>query len=67
MCSVEIYAKVTDDIKELDLEVNIGVGSLYRNEFWKNSNVNDVTDNENIDEISCFPCFKNLLCEIRKN
>ncbi|MCI5997117.1 MAG: molybdopterin-dependent oxidoreductase [Parvimonas sp.] len=64
--SVEIYAKVTDDIKEGDLEVNVGGGSPYQNEFWKNSNVNDVTDNKNIDKISGFPCFKNLLCEVRK-
>ena len=64
--SIEMYAKVTDKIQKGDLEVNIGGGSPYQSKEWSKANVNSLTDNNNIDIISGFPCFKNLLCNVRK-
>ena len=63
---IEMYAKVTKKIEKGDLEVNVGGGSPYQNKEWSKANVNYLTDNNNIDKISGFPCFKNLLCNIRK-
>ena len=63
---VEMYAKVTNKVEKGDLEVNVGGGSPFQNKEWSKANVNYLTDNKNIDEISGFPCFKNLLCDIRK-
>lgn len=64
--SVNIYAKVTTDVEIGDLEVNVGGGSPFQTEKWKNCNINYLTDDENYDVISGFPCFKNLLCDLEK-
>lgn len=58
------FAKVTNDIPKNEIEANYGGGSKYQNDFWSKCNLNDITDETNIDEISGFPCFKALLCEV---
>lgn len=64
--SVIFYAKISEGILPGEVELNVGGGSKYQSEHWKNANANLLTDNENTDSISGFPCFKTLLCEISK-
>ncbi|WP_100065381.1 molybdopterin-containing oxidoreductase family protein [Miniphocaeibacter massiliensis] len=63
---VEFFAKISDDILEGEVELNVGGGSKYQHKNWANANANILTDSNNVDEISGFPCFKTLLCEITK-
>jgi anaerobic selenocysteine-containing dehydrogenase len=63
---VQFSARVTEDILEGVVEVNMGGGSPIQGEGWRESNVNFLTDEENVDPISGFPVLKALLCEVEK-
>lgn len=59
-------ARVTDDIFEGVVDVNMGGGSPIQAEGWRESNVNLLTDDQNRDPISGFPVLKALLCQVEK-
>jgi len=63
---VQFTARVTEDIFEGVVEVNMGGGSPIQAEGWRESNANILTDDKNRDPISGFPVFKALLCEVEK-
>ena len=63
---VPFYAHVTDGIPAGEVELNMGGGSIYQSESWKQANTNLLTDAENRDYISGFPVFKALLCDVKK-
>jgi anaerobic selenocysteine-containing dehydrogenase len=63
---VPFYADVTDRIVEGVIEANMGGGGPLQPREWKEANVNVLTDPDNRDEISGFPVFKALLCEVEK-
>jgi len=57
-------ARVTENILPGVVEVNMGGGGPLGPEAWQKGNVNILTDANNVDEISGFPVFKALLCDI---
>jgi len=63
---VQFTARVTDDIFSGIVEVNQGGGSPIQAQGWRESNVNFLTDDNNREQISGFPVFKALLCEVEK-
>jgi len=64
--AVAFRARVSEDIVAGAIECNMGGGTPVGNEAWQKSNVNELTDVENYDEISGFPVYKALLCEVVK-
>jgi anaerobic selenocysteine-containing dehydrogenase len=64
--AVPFRARVTDDIVEGAIECNMGGGTAVGPKAWREWNVNELTDLDNCDEISGFPVFKALLCEVTK-
>jgi cysteine desulfurase NifS len=64
--SVAFRALVTDDIVKGTIECSMGGGTPVGPEAWQERNVNELTDLENFDEISGFPVYKALLCEVVK-
>jgi len=64
--SVPFRAKVTNTIVKGAIECNMGGGTPVGPIAWKEWNVNLLTDLENYDEISGFPVYKALLCEVTK-
>ena len=64
--SVPFRALVTDDIMKGTIECSMGGGTPVGPEAWQEWNVNELTDLENFDEISGFPVYKALLCEVEK-
>ncbi len=64
--AVPFRARVTDDIVTGAVECNMGGGTPVGSKAWQEWNVNELTDIENYDEISGFPVYKSLLCEVRK-
>lgn len=64
--AVLFRARVTADIVRGAVECNMGGGTPVGPEAWREWNVNDLTDIGNCDEISGFPVFKALLCEVRR-
>jgi len=60
------WAAVGDDLVEGAVEVNMGGGGIIGAEDWRQANVNELTDLENLDPISGFPVYKALLCEVEK-
>ncbi len=64
--SVSFRALVTDDIMKGSIECSMGGGTPVGPEAWQERNVNKLTDLENFDEISGFPVYKALLCEVVK-
>jgi cysteine sulfinate desulfinase/cysteine desulfurase-like protein len=64
--SVRFRARVTDDITQGAIEANMGGGGPNGPNAWQESNVNLLTDLSNYDEISGFPVYKCLLCEVVK-
>jgi len=52
---VVFYAEVTDRMKQ---------GVVHCFHGWNEANVNELTDDANLDPISGFPPFKSLLCEV---
>jgi cysteine desulfurase NifS len=63
---VEFRAIVHDDIVQGAVECSMGGGTPVGPEAWQKNNVNLLTDLANYDEISGFPVYKALLCEVKK-
>jgi len=61
---VPFWASVTPDIVAGVVEVNMGGGGPLGDAAWRAANVNILTDPNNIDELSGFPVFKALLCDV---
>lgn len=61
---VPFWASVTSDIVEGVVEVNMGGGGPLGDAAWQAANVNILTDPANVDELSGFPVFKALLCDV---
>jgi cysteine desulfurase NifS len=59
-------AKVTADIVQGAVECNMGGGTAVGPKAWQEWNVNELADLQNYDEISGFPVYKSLLCEVSK-
>ncbi len=64
--AVPFRARVTSDIVKGAVECNMGGGTPVGPKAWREWNVNELTDIENYDEISGFPVYKSLLCEVVK-
>ena len=64
--AVPFRARVTADIVQGAVECNMGGGTPVGPKAWQDWNVNELTDLENYDEISGFPVYKALLCEVAK-
>lgn len=64
--SVLMRAFVTDTIMEGFAYAQAGGGGPLGPDEWRQANVNELTDMEQFDEISGFPVYKTLLCQIKK-
>ncbi len=64
--AVKFRAQVTKDIVKGAVECSMGGGTPVGPEAWQKWNVNLLTDLTNYDEISGFPVYKALLCEVVK-
>lgn len=64
--SVPFRARVSQDIVRGAIEANMGGGTPVGPKAWQEWNVNELTDLYNYDEISGFPVYKALLCELVK-
>lgn len=64
--AVRFRATVTDDMVQGAIECDMGGGGPQGSRSWQESNVNELTDLENLDEISGFPVYKCLLAEVEK-
>jgi cysteine desulfurase NifS len=64
--SVPFRAKVTDDIAKGCIECMFGGGTPVGSKAWQEWNVNELTDINNYDNISGFPVYKALLCDVQK-
>ncbi len=62
--AVPFRARVTRDIVKGAVECNMGGGGPVGPKAWQEWNVNELTDISNYDEISGFPVYKALLCEV---
>ena len=62
--AVPFRARVSDEIAEGAVECNMGGGAVVGPQAWREWNVNELTDIDNCDEISGFPVFKALLCDV---
>jgi cysteine desulfurase NifS len=63
---VKFRARVTDDIVPGAVECSMGGGTAVGPKAWREWNVNHLTDIANRDEISGFPVYKALLCDVRR-
>ncbi|MGA9049342.1 MAG: IscS subfamily cysteine desulfurase [Dehalococcoidia bacterium] len=63
---VPFRARVTPDILKGAIECTMGGGTPVGPIAWQKWNVNELTDLENLDEISGFPVYKALLCDVVK-
>ena len=64
--AVPFRVRVTADIVKGAIECNMGGGTPVGPKAWREWNVNELTDLQNHDEISGFPVYKALLCEVVK-
>lgn len=64
--AVPFRALVSDDIRPGAIECNMGGGTPVGPAAWQQWNVNELTDLDNADEISGFPVYKALLCDVIK-
>jgi cysteine desulfurase NifS len=64
--AVPFRAVVTDEIVRGSVECNMGGGAAVGPRAWQEWNVNLLTDLTNYDEISGFPVYKSLLCDVVK-
>ncbi len=64
--AIRFRARVSDDILRGAIECNMGGGTPVGPKAWREWNVNELTDIGNYDEISGFPVYKALLCEVAK-
>ena len=63
---VTMRAFVTDTIMAGFVYAPVGGGGPQGTETWQQANVNELTDDRQYDEISGFPVYKTLLCQIKK-
>lgn len=63
---IPMTAHVTERAQKGDLEANMGGGSPFQVDGWKDANTNYLTDINHQDPISGFPVFKRELCEVEK-
>jgi cysteine desulfurase NifS len=64
--AVPFRAVVSPDIVPGAIECNMGGGTPVGPRAWRERNVNELTDLANRDEISGFPVYKALLCDVVK-
>jgi len=64
--AVSFRAVVTTDIVQGAVECSMGGGTPVGPKAWREWNVNELTDATNYDDISGFPVYKALLCEVRR-
>jgi cysteine desulfurase NifS len=64
---IPFQAVVTNDIVQGAVECSMGGGTPVGPKAWQEWNVNELTDLQNYDEISGFPVYKALLCEVVKS
>jgi cysteine desulfurase NifS len=64
--TVPFRARITDDIVVGAVECNMGGGGPVGPTAWREWNVNELTDLGNYDDVSGFPVYKALLCEVAK-
>jgi cysteine desulfurase NifS len=64
--AVPFRARVSQDIAKGAVECNMGGGTPVGPKAWRRWNVNELTDIDNYDEISGFPVYKALLCDVVK-
>jgi cysteine desulfurase NifS len=64
--AVRFRARVTNGIASGAVECSMGGGTPVGPEAWREWNVNLLTDLGNYDEISGFPVYKALLCDVVK-
>jgi len=57
-------ASVSENIVQGVVECNMGGGGPLGPQEWRQTNVNELTDPANFDQISGFPVYKALLCEV---
>ncbi|HMB68044.1 MAG TPA: aminotransferase class V-fold PLP-dependent enzyme, partial [bacterium] len=62
--AVRFRARVTPDIVKGAIECNMGGGTPVGPRAWRERNVNELTDVHNVDDISGFPVYKALLCDV---
>ncbi len=62
--AVPFRARTTPDIVRGAIECNMGGGTPVGPRAWREWNVNELTDLSNHDEISGFPVYKALLCDV---
>jgi anaerobic selenocysteine-containing dehydrogenase len=63
---VPMRALVTDKIMPGFVYAPVGGGGPQGTKSWQQANVNQLTDDRQFDEISGFPVYKTLLCQIKK-
>jgi cysteine desulfurase NifS len=64
--AVQFRARVTDDILQGAIECSMGGGTPVGPKAWREWNVNELTDLSNYDDVTGFPVYKSLLCEVVK-
>jgi cysteine desulfurase NifS len=64
--AVPFRARVTDAIVAGSIDADMGGGAAVGPKAWREWNVNSLTDLDNYDEISGFPVYKALLCDVVK-
>ncbi|MFQ5558012.1 MAG: aminotransferase class V-fold PLP-dependent enzyme, partial [Acidimicrobiales bacterium] len=64
--AVPFRARVTDSIVAGAIECAMGGGTPVGPAAWREWNVNDLTDMSRYDEITGFPVYKALLCDVVK-
>jgi anaerobic selenocysteine-containing dehydrogenase len=64
--AVRMRALVTDKIMKGFVYAPVGGGGPLGPDEWKEANINLLTDSEQFDEISGFPVYKTLLCQVTK-
>ena len=63
---IPLRALVTNDIVKGAVEANMGGGCHVGPQAWQEGNVNELTDLQRYDQISGFPVYKALLCDVVK-
>ena len=64
--SIPMRALVTDKLMAGFAYAAVGGGGPQGTEEWRKANANVLTDFEQYDEISGFPVYKTLLCQVKK-
>jgi cysteine desulfurase NifS len=64
--AIPFRARATENIVQGAVECNMGGGTPVGPKSWREWNVNELTDLDNYDEISGFPVYKALLCDVAR-